>query len=60
MDRSVDRDDVWGDDTLPDGAEDIWAEGFTVPVPKQLRTGGTTSGTTLRRLENSSIHNSYE
>ena len=41
MGRSVDRDDVWGTDTFPDGADDIWAEETGVNIPKRTRFGAT-------------------
>ena len=38
MDRSSRQHDLWKDPLFPNDEEDIWAQGFTVPVPKQSRT----------------------
>jgi hypothetical protein len=39
MAQSNNTDDIWSSYGFADDEEDIWAEGFAIPVPKQSRTG---------------------
>ena len=38
MSKRDNTDDLWGNNGFSDDQEDLWAEGFAIPVPKLTRT----------------------